>query len=168
MDFKKSYDFAEAQAFAFRKDLTDIYVSSWGPIDEPYVLEAPGELATKAIRDVSQTGRGGRGGITIFASGNGGYMDGCNYDGYANSEYIITVGAADYLGRKPAYAEFCAATAVVAWSNTNTVWETQYDIATSAIKSSCASEACCSTSFGGTSAAAPMVGGIVALILQIR
>ena len=38
-------------------------------------------------------GRKGYGSIYVVASGNGGrYGDNCNYDGYANSVYTITIG----------------------------------------------------------------------------
>lgn len=38
-------------------------------------------------------GRKGFGSIFVVASGNGGqYNDNCNYDGYANSIYTITIG----------------------------------------------------------------------------
>lgn len=38
-------------------------------------------------------GRHGFGSIFVVASGNGGqYNDNCNYDGYANSIYTITIG----------------------------------------------------------------------------
>lgn len=38
------------------------------------------------------TGRHGYGSIYVVASGNGGQKDNCNYDGYANSVYTLTVG----------------------------------------------------------------------------
>lgn len=38
-------------------------------------------------------GRHGYGSIYVVASGNGGYNgDNCNYDGYANSLYTVTIG----------------------------------------------------------------------------
>ena len=38
-------------------------------------------------------GRGGYGSIFVVASGNGGSnYDNCNFDGYANSIYTITIG----------------------------------------------------------------------------
>ena len=38
------------------------------------------------------TGRHGYGSIYVVASGNGGRIDNCNYDGYANSIYTLTIG----------------------------------------------------------------------------
>ena len=41
----------------------------------------------------TSSGRYGYGNIYVFASGNGGQMhDNCNFDGYANSIYTLTVG----------------------------------------------------------------------------
>lgn len=38
-------------------------------------------------------GRNGYGSIYVLASGNGGHEgDNCNYDGYANSLYTVTIG----------------------------------------------------------------------------
>ena len=40
-----------------------------------------------------EKGRYGYGNVFVFASGNGGINDdNCNYDGYANSIYTITIG----------------------------------------------------------------------------
>jgi len=40
-------------------------------------------------------GRHGYGSIYVLASGNGGHEgDNCNYDGYANSLYTVTIGIA--------------------------------------------------------------------------
>ena len=40
-----------------------------------------------------EKGRYGYGNVFVFASGNGGVNgDNCNYDGYANSIYTITIG----------------------------------------------------------------------------
>ena len=39
-------------------------------------------------------GRNGYGSVFVVASGNGGSkLDNCNYDGYANSIYTVTIGA---------------------------------------------------------------------------
>lgn len=90
-------------------------------------------------------GRRGFGSIFVVASGNGGqFDDNCNYDGYANSIYTITIGktrrpsgvficvlgvstltimcscvagAVDENGRMPFYAEECAAMLAVTFSS---------------------------------------------------
>lgn len=62
-------------------------------------------------------GRQGFGSIFVVASGNGGqHNDNCNYDGYANSIYTVTIGAVDEEGRMPFYAEECASMLAVTFS----------------------------------------------------
>ena len=47
----------------------------------------------KALELGTSFGRYGYGSIFVFASGNGGLVnDNCNFDGYANSIYTLTVG----------------------------------------------------------------------------
>lgn len=47
----------------------------------------------QALKMGTSEGRFGYGNIYVFASGNGGQMnDNCNFDGYANSIYTLTVG----------------------------------------------------------------------------
>ncbi len=44
-------------------------------------------------------GRGGKGSIYVWAAGNGARSnDNCNYDGWANSRYTISIGATDFNG----------------------------------------------------------------------
>lgn len=88
---------------------------SWGPEDKGATVEGPGLVAhvrtaitlshthtltsthlpssQEALTLAVSRGRYGYGNIFVFASGNGGSMnDNCNYDGYANSVYTVTVG----------------------------------------------------------------------------
>ena len=54
----------------------------------------------------------------MFASGNGAANgDQCNFDGYTNSIYSVTVAAVDHQGRHPYYSEACAANMIVAYSS---------------------------------------------------
>ena len=41
----------------------------------------------------------------------------CNFDGYTNSIYSVTVSAVDFKGLHPYYSEPCAANMVVAYSS---------------------------------------------------
>ena len=48
----------------------------------------------KAMKYGVEFGRNGYGSVFVVASGNGGSkQDNCNYDGYANSIYTVTIGA---------------------------------------------------------------------------
>ena len=47
------------------------------------------------------SGRGGLGNIYVWAAGNGAAAgDNVNYDGYANSRYVIAVAAVDHKGER--------------------------------------------------------------------
>jgi len=47
----------------------------------------------RALQQAVQEGRGGKGTIYVFATGNGAaFGDNCNFDGYTHSIYSITVG----------------------------------------------------------------------------
>ena len=47
----------------------------------------------KALREAVDYGRKGYGNVFVVASGNGGTVgDNCNFDGYANSIYTVTIG----------------------------------------------------------------------------
>ena len=108
----------EAEALIYKSDLNQIYSCSWGPPDDGQHMEAPDVLIRRAMLKGVQEGRGGRGSIYVFASGNGAsYGDNCNFDGYTNSIYSITVGAVDRAGLHPYYSEHCSANLVVTYSS---------------------------------------------------
>jgi kexin len=81
-------------------------------------MEGPTYLIQKAVVNGIQNGRAGKGSIFVFASGNGAASgDQCNFDGYTNSIYSVTVSAVDFKGLHPLYSEPCAANMVVAYSS---------------------------------------------------
>ena len=111
-------DADEAQALNYAYQNTSIYSCSWGPPDDGRSMDAPSLIIQKAFLEGIQHGRGGKGSIFVFASGNGaGSGDQCNFDGYTNSIFSVTVGAVDYKGLHPYYSEACAANMVVAYSS---------------------------------------------------
>lgn len=140
----------------------DVYSCSWGPTDDGRRLEGPGTATRLAMSDGVARGRGGRGVVYVWAAGNGRARgDNCNYDGYANSRLTVTVGAVDASGAGTAYSEDCAALMVVAPSSGGGKALTTTDL----LGSRGATRTDCTSSFGGTSAAAPVVAGVVALML---
>lgn len=146
----------EAAALMYRNDINDIYLCLWGPADNGMLMQAPPMLVQKAIVKSVLDGRGGRGLLYVFASGNGGFHDdSCNFDGYTNSIYSITVGALDWKGNHPPYSEACAAVLTVTYS-----LGAGEHIHTTDINGKC------SDHHGGTSAAAPLAAGIYALVLE--
>lgn len=50
----------------------DIYSASWGPEDDGKTFDGPGPLAREAFYYGTKLGRGGKGSIFVWASGNGG------------------------------------------------------------------------------------------------
>ena len=66
---------------------------------------------------VSFQGRGGKGSLYVWASGNGGESyDNCNNDGYALSIYTISVSGATQRGHVPWYGERCSSTLAATYS----------------------------------------------------
>jgi subtilisin-like proprotein convertase family protein/REP element-mobilizing transposase RayT len=153
-------------------DFNSIYSNSWGPagnMTEP--LAGPGPLTLAALRNGVTTGRGGKGSIYVWAAGNGLlFKDNVNYDGYANSRYTIAVGAVDDLGEQASYSEPGAAMLVTAPSGS----EFRPGIVTTdllgnwgySFDTDCTEGNFGGTTTGGTSASAPLVSGVVALMLD--
>lgn len=150
----------EASAINYAYQRNDIYSCSWGPPDDGATMEQPGVLIKKAMVHGVQKGRSGKGSIFVFAAGNGAASgDNCNFDGYTNSIYSITVGAIDREGNHATYSESCSAQLVVAYSSktgSDSIHTT--DVGTDS----------CYSYHGGTSAAGPLVVGAMALALSAR
>uniref|UniRef100_A0A3P9HRW2 Proprotein convertase subtilisin/kexin type 7 n=1 Tax=Oryzias latipes TaxID=8090 RepID=A0A3P9HRW2_ORYLA len=157
-------DSLEAIAFNKNYQVNDIYSCSWGPDDDGHTVDGPHPLGKAALQHGVIAGRRGFGSIFVVASGNGGqYNDNCNYDGYANSIYTITIGAVDEKGKMPFYAEECASMLAVTFSSggsrlrsiVTSDWSMQEGTG-------------CTDGHTGTSAAAPLAAGMIALMLQVR
>ncbi|PHH93219.1 hypothetical protein CDD83_10157 [Cordyceps sp. RAO-2017] len=152
-------DADESKAMLYQNQHNQIYSCSWGPPDDGRSMDAPGILIRRAILEGIQQGRGGLGSLFVFASGNGAASgDNCNFDGYTNSIFSITVGAVDRVGEHPYYSELCSAQLVVTYSSGHADHIHTTDVGTNA----------CTTTHGGTSAAAPLAAGIFALAMQVR
>ncbi|KAJ3037293.1 pheromone processing endoprotease [Rhizophlyctis rosea] len=151
----------EAASINYAMDKNHIYSCSWGPADDGRSMEAPPQIVADAFVTGIKKGRGGLGSIYVFASGNGGASyDNCNFDGYTNSIYTITVGAIDRNNNHPSYSEACSATMIVMYSSgagTSAIYTTDWHQAGE-----------CTDRHGGTSAAAPLASGVYSLVLQIR
>ncbi|KIW01012.1 uncharacterized protein PV09_07529 [Verruconis gallopava] len=153
-------DIDEAESIGYMSQDNDIYSCSWGPQDDGKTMEAPGMLIQQAMLKAIQEGRGGKGNIYVYAAGNGAaWDDNCNFDGYTNSIYSVSVGAVDRANRHPFYSEKCSAQLVVTYSS-----GTSHD----AIHTTDVGLNKCTSSHGGTSAAGPLAAGVYALVLSIR
>ncbi|KAF2001287.1 KEX1 protease precursor [Amniculicola lignicola CBS 123094] len=152
-------DMDEALAINYELGKNDIYSCSWGPPDDGKTMQAPGLLIEKAMIEAIQKGRDGKGSIYVFAAGNGAASDdNCNFDGYTNSIYSITVGAVDKNNQHPYYSEACSAQLVVTYSSGGG----------DAIHTTDVGANKCTGQHGGTSAAGPIGAGTYALVLQAR
>ncbi|KAK2466839.1 hypothetical protein APHAL10511_001097 [Amanita phalloides] len=152
-------DVDEAVALNYGFQNVSLYSCSWGPPDNGRSMDGPNYLVSKAVLNGINSGRGGKGSVFVFASGNGGgYNDQCNFDGYTNSIYSVTVSAIDFKGLHPYYSEPCAANLIVAYSSGSGQHIVTTDRGTNK----------CTRSHGGTSAAAPNAVGVLALALQAR
>lgn len=150
-------DEATAMNYAFQDN--QIYSCSWGPPDDGKSMDAPGILIKRAVVNAIQNGRQGKGNIYVFAAGNGrGSGDNCNFDGYTNSIYTITVGGIDRKGKQTYYSEHCSAQLVVTYSSGSGDAIHTTDVGVNQ----------CYANHGGTSAAAPLGAGIFALALSAR
>ncbi|CEH15607.1 probable kex2-endoproteinase of late golgi compartment [Ceraceosorus bombacis] len=155
-------DVDEAAALNYRYQENQIYSCSWGPPDDGRAMDAPRGLIAKAVLNGIQNGRGGKGSIFVFAGGNGGASDDqCNFDGYTNSIYTMTIAAVDRENQHPYYSEMCASNIATGWSSGSGDHIHTTDVAWNGVNR-------CTTHHGGTSAAAPLVAGVIALALQVR
>jgi len=159
-------DIEEAEALATPG--ADVYSASWGPPDTGKRFSGPQYVTRRVLENGVRTGRGGTGSIYVWASGNGAAAgDSCAYDGYVSSRFTIAVGAHDSTGIAPSYSEGCAALLVSAPSSGGG-HGTRRHISTSGLMDKATRKAKCNELFGGTSAAAPIVAGVVALMLSVN
>lgn len=148
----------EAAAVQYAIDKNHIYSCSWGPSDDGKTLEGPSQIVKDAFYKGIKDGRDGKGVIYVFATGNGGFNeDNCNYDGYTNSMYTLTVGAITHRNEHPPYSEMCSAQLCVTYSSSVDTFIQTIDFHNA-----------CAHNHGGTSAAAPLAAGVLALALSVR
>lgn len=146
--------------------------NSWGPSDLFTTKVPVGPLVADALREGTTNGRGGRGVIYAWAAGNGRKFDNdINFDGYASSRFTIAVGASTGEGTFADYSEPGASMLVNAPSNSNVLGITTTDFGGSGEISNEFEDGLdpngdYTGSFSGTSASAPVVSGVVALLLQ--
>ncbi|XP_051882055.1 PC3-like endoprotease variant B isoform X2 [Pristis pectinata] len=163
----KVTDALEAAALTYKNNYIDIYSCCWGPRDNGRKLDGPRKLTSKALKEGAEKGRNGKGNIFVWASGNGGLAeDHCGADGYVNSIYTVAVGAVSNLGLSTFYSEACSGVmAVVPTGGSSNVpfnlnLANELDLVTTELDNEC------TKTFKGTSSAAPMAAGVIALVLQ--
>ncbi|KAK3825252.1 MAG: kexin-like protease [Benniella sp.] len=152
-------DVQEAQALNYNFQETQIYSCSWGPSDDGKSMDGPKGILLDAFINGVNKGRDGKGSIFVFATGNGGRSgDNCNFDGYTNSRYTVTIGAITRTNQHPIYSEACSAQLAVTYSSGDNSWIYTCDVG----------KRNCFNMHSGTSAAAPLAAAIYALVLEVR
>jgi subtilisin-like proprotein convertase family protein len=165
-----------ASAMAWKNDVVDIKVCSWGPPDDlPNALAPMGPFTRDAIISGTNTGRAGKGVLYVFAAGNGraNGMQG-NKNGYANNMYVNAVSAVNAAGELAHYSVFGAHIVATAPSSgteaspkiltTDRAGVPGYNAGGS--PGDVANAEFTNRAFAGTSAAAPLVSGVIALMLE--
>ncbi len=160
----------ELDAMRRHKDEVHISNNSWGPTDGTGQLIPSDSSWQDGIVEGIETGRDGKGIVYTWAAGNGGKdsaassieIDNSNYDGYANFYGVLAIGALTDDGERAYYSEKGANLWVCTYSNGGSSSITTTDnMGTSGYNSGNYTY-----SFGGTSSAAPLAAGIIALILE--
>jgi len=157
------FDAAEADSLLHFLGRADVYTNSWGPTDD-LSPASMGPAYADALRRVVDKGRGGRGSVVVFAAGNGGRADNSNHDPYTSSRFTIAVAAVGDDDRATWYSEPGANILVAAPSGGG--W--RGIVTTDATNGDGYDAGNMTTTFGGTSAATPLVAGVVALVLAVR
>ncbi len=173
-------DIVTSEALTYQNQEIDIYNNSWGTNN---YLDEFAPVVQGALDDAVANGRGGLGNIYVFSAGNS-RMEGDNtaFSEYTNSRYTIAVAAIDYNGNYSTYSTPGASVFVSGWSNSinlNTysffsnittsdlVGEEGYNATGTNEETPDPLEDIDYTStFGGTSSAAPLVSGVLALVLE--
>ena len=154
-----------ADALAFRVNAIDIKNNSWGPLDNR-AFHPLDPLEADAIELGATTGRDGKGTVYVWAAGNGNFLDRPEYDGFAGSRHTIAIGAIGHLGVRASYNERGSAMMAVAYSDGNNSDTSPERSIFTTRRPTTNNQDLYTPFFGGTSAAAPLATGAVALTLE--
>ena len=151
-------DDERAEAMTFQLDETDISNNSWGFADSGN-MHFTNEVWELALKRGVEEGAGGKGTFYTWAAGNGGLGDNANLSERTNHYAVTAVCAVNYNDVRTHYSETGANLWICAPSSGV---DPLPGITTTRIRNQSTSE------FGGTSAAAPIVAGVAALMRSVN
>ena len=174
---ENSSDANDASAMTRNASVLAVSSNSWGSPDDTGTTQAPAATWYNAIDIGLATGRSGLGIIYVWAAGNGAPRDNSNQDGQANYRGVIAVAALRDNGTQTSYSERGANLWVSApggefcgvGGGGRTITTTDRTGNAGANNGATVDElagANYTQCFNGTSAATPMVSGVVTLMLQ--
>ena len=143
-------------------DRNHVYNNSWGATDNGHLAtpEPNWSSYNDTLRNGLKTGRNGLGAIYVFSGGNGAIQtDYSSLDGGVSAMGIVNVCATNAMGKRAPYSERGANLTVCAPSADATD-DQQPEVTTTSVQNDY------THAFNGTSASAPMVSGVIALMLQ--
>lgn len=140
-----------AEAFIWVTDQgADVISCSFGYDNRPWVLP---DVVRAALERAATRGRAGRGCVIVWAAGNG--NEPVSSDEWASCPHVIAVAACTDADVRASYSDYGPEVAICAPSNGG-----RKGITTTVNRGY-------TTQFGGTSAAAPIVAGVAALVLSV-
>ncbi|MCK6434024.1 MAG: S8 family serine peptidase [Burkholderiaceae bacterium] len=153
----------------------DVLNNSWGYapqyfLDDPWAFYDDFEAAEfagsgQALRTLAERGRNGLGTVVVQSAGNSfDFGDDTNLHGFQNSRYIVTVGATGPTGEVSSYSSPGASVLVAAPGGEG--WGGWFDVLTTDRTGRAGYESGDITRLAGTSFSAPVVSGVVALMLE--
>ena len=156
-----------AGMFRYRDDEVWVQNHSWGFAS---TSQSPASgMENEAVELGATQGRGGKGTVYVRSSGNQrGFAGNANEDGYLTNPHVIPVGAVRSDGRAASYSSPGANVLVAAPSSDTGFPGVPTTDRTGIAGSSITDYGTGSTAFTGTSAAAPQVSGLVALLLSVN
>lgn len=157
-----------------------ILSNSWGPPDGGGAVDM-GQALKDLVKNITTTGRDGKGVIVLFAAGNG--NESIEGDGFASNPDVFGIGASNASGKRSSYSDFGQSLDFIAPSNDTDssggdgwaggayidgIWTTDNVSAGGYVPGQLAGDDSGKyvSEFGGTSSACPLAAGITGLVLS--
>lgn len=175
-----SLDQSAIETFTWAVDQGAMILSnSWGPPDGGGAMDM-GQVLKDLVKNLTTTGRDGKGVIILFAAGNG--NESIEGDGFASNPDVFGIGASNASGKRSSYSDFGPSLDFMAPSNDTDssggdgwaggayidgIWSTD-NTSGGYVPGQLAGDQSGKyvSEFGGTSSACPLAAGITGLVLS--